>query len=214
MNDNEFNINSLLTKKLFFEMNSERTKKRMAQMQRIKNTINENDSPKEDKSTFNSTQSPTNEDYNLNHQSNRKNQNNNKNSKIENYNNVFNNNVDNNNIDNLINPFINNDEINENKEDVEINISDLDCNIDDLNEYENSYNKNLIKNSKNDYGKTFYSLNSKSFIHLNNNLVAKAATKNDKNTNSYLMALCPELIINKNKEKNVNNYYVDDVIKE
>ena len=214
MNDNEFNINSLLTKKLFFEMNSERTKKRMAQMQRIKNTINENDSPKEDKSTFNSTQSPTNEDYNLNHQSNRKNQNNNKNSKIENYNNVFNNNVDNNNIDNLINPFINNDEINENKEDVEINISDLDCNIDDLNEYENSYNKNLIKNSKNDYGKTFYSLNSKSFIHLNNNLIAKAATKNDKNTNSYLMALCPELIINKNKEKNVDNYYVDDVIKE
>ena len=83
MNDNEFNINSLLTKKLFFEMNSERTKKRMAQMQRIKNTINENDSPKEDKSTFNSTQSPTNEDYNLNHQSNRKNQNNNKNRKIE-----------------------------------------------------------------------------------------------------------------------------------
>ena len=28
------------------------------------------------------------------------------------------------------------------------------------------------------------------------------------------MALCPELIINKNKEKNVDNYYVDDVIKE
>ncbi len=241
MNDNEFNINSLLTKKLFFEMNSERTKKRMAQMKRIKNTINENDTPKEDKSTFNSTQSPTNEDYNLNHQSNRKNQNNNKNNEIDNLNNVFNNNNNinvnnnnniynnindnnnndnnndnNNNNDNLFNPFINNDEINENNDNVEINISDLDLNINDLNENENENlnNKNLINNSKNEYAKIFCSSNSKSFIHLNNNLIAKAATKNEKNTNSYLLALCPELIINKNKEKNLDNYYVDDVIKE
>ena len=218
MNDNEYNINSLITKKLFFEMNSERTKKRMAQMKRIKNTINENDTPKEDKSTFNSTQSPTNEEYTLNHQSNRKNQNNNKNIEIDNFNNIFNNsnnNVNNNNNnDNLFNPFINNDEINENKEDVEINISDLDCNINDLNENESLNNNNLNNNSNNEYAKIFYSSNSKSFIHLNNNLIAKAATKNEKNTNSYLLALCPELILNKNKEKNLDNYYVDDIIKE
>ena len=214
MNDEEFSINSLLSKKLIFDMNSERTKKRMAQMQRIKNNINENDTPKEDKSTFNSTQCPNEDNNIISLQLNKKlrldkNKFNDFDFLNNNSNNISNN--SNSNVHSLLNPFLNSEDLTENESsNIEINVSDLDC---EIHEYENNSYKNLSDISSREFAKNYLSSNSKSFIHLNNNLIAKAATKNEKNTNSYLLALCPELMT-KNKEKNLDNYYVDDVIKE
>ena len=195
-------------------MNSERTKKRMAQMQRIKNNINENDTPKEDKSTFNSTQCPNEDNNIISLQLNKKlrldkNKFNDFDFLNNNSNNISNN--SNSNVHSLLNPFLNSEDLTENESsNIEINVSDLDC---EIHEYENNSYKNLSDISSREFAKNYLSSNSKSFIHLNNNLIAKAATKNEKNTNSYLLALCPELKT-KNKEKNLDNYYVDDVIKE
>ena len=205
------NTNMILSKKLIFDMNSERTKKRMEQMKRIKKNLNENDTPKDEKSTFNSTQNP-NEDLNKNnyHKRNRK-----INLEKKRIHEILNNSNNTNKSANIIIPFKNSVELNEFSDDIEINISDLDCNINDINQNDiNDHIKCYSNPSSSEYAKNFCSSNSKSFILLNNNLIAKAATEKEKNTNSYLLALYPELMSSKNKEKNFDNYYVDDVIKE
>ena len=48
----ELNINQAISKKVIFDMNSERAKKRLAQMQKRKEYLNETDSIKNDKSTI------------------------------------------------------------------------------------------------------------------------------------------------------------------
>jgi hypothetical protein len=62
VNENEedytLNINSAISKKVIFEMNSERAKKRMLQMKKRKEMLNETDSLKYEKSTFSSTVTP------------------------------------------------------------------------------------------------------------------------------------------------------------
>ena len=205
------NTNMILSKKLIFDMNSERTKKRMEQMKRIKKNLNENDTPKDEKSTFNSTQNP-NEDLNKNnyHKRNRK-----INLEKKRIHEILNNSNNTNKSSNIIIPFKNSVELNEFSDDIEINVSDLDCNIDNLNQNDiNDHMKCYSNPSSSEYAKNFCSSNAKSFILLNNNLIAKAATEKEKNTNSYLLALYPDLMSSKNKEKNFDNYYVDDVIKE
>ena len=52
INELEMNINQAISKKVIFDMNSERAKKRLAQMQKRKEYLNETDSIKNDKSTF------------------------------------------------------------------------------------------------------------------------------------------------------------------
>ena len=212
MFDEEYNnVNILLSKKLIFDMNSERTKKRMEQMKRIKQNLNENDTQKDEKSTFNSTQNP-NEDLNKNNYQKRNKKINLEKKRIHE---ILNNSNNTNKSSNIIIPFKNSVELNEFSDDIEINVSDLDCNIDNLNQNNiNDHMKCYSNPSSSEYAKNFCSSNAKSFILLNNNLIAKAATEKEKNTNSYLLALYPELMSSKNKEKNFDNYYVDDVIKE
>ena len=99
---------------------------------------------------------------------------------------------------------------NNNENEVEVNISNLDCEIDG----ENNNNEIEINYSSNEFAKNFLNSNSKSFISFNNNLVFKAAVQKEKNTPSYIFALCPELLNNKNKEIISENYAVKDTIKE
>ena len=103
--------------------------------------------------------------------------------------------------------------LNENNENVELNISNLDNSVEIHEEAENINNSN-ISDIKQIISK--YHAKSKSFIQLNNNLVARAAIDNSKNTQSYMMALYPELFHNNNNNNriSVNNYKVEDIIKE
>ncbi len=207
--DYSVNINPAFSKKVIFDMNSERAKKRMAQMQKRKEYLNETDSLKYEKSTFSSTATPHQVEESTPTQ-------------FSNMNNIQNNELNyfNQNEQIILNPFsIDENEKSENdNSDVEVNVSDLDCNI----EIDNN-NNNEIENlkaftdiSSKEYAKNFCHSSSKSFVHLNNNLVARAAAQNEKNTPSYLLALCPEIL-----RKNVNNkdiisenYAVDDAINE
>lgn len=222
-------------------MNSNRTLKRLEQMQRRKDSLFETDSLKLNKNLFESENNITkqiflsiknlsgnildkhfystsdNHNYNLlsfdklndneiKEEESEKN-NDDKISELDfdiNYDNV------NNGINNKI---INNEEIE--NDDVEVNISDLDCEIDCEN---NNNEETEIDTSSNEYAKNFLCSNSKSFIPFNNNLIARAAAQKEKNTPSYIFALCPELF---NKDKNLNNkdiisenYAVKDAIKE
>ena len=207
-NDKYLNIQTLISNKLIFDKNSDRKKRRIEQIQKRKKYLNETDSLKAEKSTFNSTQTPTKiEDFNYNFQSYIK----------KNYEESNNNNI--NDVNNIIevnqfsiNPFLENTEKeNENliNEDKEINISDIDCNINEENN-DNNNNKGIINPSSKEYAKNFCSSNLKSFIQLNNNLIAH--NKNKKNTPSYLLALCPDSL--KNNKKSSSNYMVNETIKE
>jgi hypothetical protein len=202
VNENEedytLNINSAISKKVIFEMNSERAKKRMLQMKKRKEMLNETDSLKYEKSTFSSTVTPLqNEDSqnkNINYQNNEII---NKNEKI------------------ILNPFLENEKSENENSEIEVNISDLECNI-EIEKNEEKKNNNIIDISSSEYAKNYCHSYCKSFIHLNNNLVAKAALQKEKNTPSYILALCPEILrknIN-NKEIICENYAVDDAINE
>ena len=202
VNENEedytLNINSAISKKVIFEMNSERAKKRMLQMKKRKEMLNETDSLKYEKSTFSSTVTPLqNEDSqnkNINYQNNEII---NRNEKI------------------ILNPFLENEKSENENSEIEVNISDLECNI-EIEKNEDKKNNNIIDISSSEYAKNYCHSYCKSFIHLNNNLVAKAALQKEKNTPSYILALCPEILrknIN-NKEIICENYAVDDAINE
>ena len=209
-------------------MNSNRTLKRLEQMQRRKDSLFETDSLKLNKNLFESENNiskqiflsiknlsgnildkhfySTSDNHKIKEEESEKN-NDDKISELDfdiNYDNV------NNGINNKI---INNEEIE--NDDVEVNISDLDCEIDCEN---NNNEETEIDTSSNEYAKHFLCSNSKSFIPFNNNLIARAAAQKEKNTPSYIFALCPELF---NKDKNLNNkdiisenYAVKDAIKE
>ena len=147
------NTNMILSKKLIFDMNSERTKKRMEQMKRIKHNLNENDTQKDEKSTFNSTQNP-NEDLNKNNYQKRNKKINLEKKRIHE---ILNNSNNTNKSSNIIIPFKNSVELNEFSDDIEINVSDLDCNINDLNQNDlNDHIKCYSNPSSSKYAKNFY----------------------------------------------------------
>ena len=257
MLDNEIKFNSIFSKKTVYDMNSDRVKKRMAQMQKRRACLADTISPDNSKKKLNNvplnnddiSQKPNkeiekkinlNEDLLLspstltNSNSNYTNNNldNNKNSKIET--NIFYP------IDTPTTGIIESKE----DDDIEVNISDLndisleynddnndkDNNLENIlnsqindnnnnNNNENVNNKNKITDmNSNEFAIQFLSSNNKSFIHFNNNLVARAAAQNDKNTPSYILALCPELMYKSSNEKNKEiiqeNYAVKDIIKE
>ena len=209
-NDKYLNIQTLISNKLIFDKNSDRKKRRIEQIQKRKKYLNETDSLKAEKSTFNSTQTPTKlEDFNFTFQSFiKKNyeQDTNNSNHISDANNIIEVNQF------SINTLLENNEneyVNLMNEDKEINISDIDCNINELNNDDNN-NKIIIDTSSKEYAKNFCSSNLKSFIQLNNNLIAH--NKNKKNTPSYLLALCPDSL--KNNKKSSSNYMVNETIKE
>ena len=118
---------------------------------------------------------------------------------------------------------INNDEENKeiNNEDdsnVELNISNLEIDINEINEETNNINEDeltLSKPTSNEFAKKYLSSKSKSFIKFNNNLTARAAANNLKNSKSYMLALCPELIGGIDKKNLIKeNYAATDVISE
>ena len=198
------NINKVLSKKVIFDMNSERAKKRMAQMQKRKEYLNETDSIKIEKSTFSTNNSPNQIEETTPTQ-------------LSNFNNNKSNEIINNNQNDQIflNPFSFEEKSENENSDVEVNISDLDCKVDETIKEDEDL-KIITNTSSSEYAKSFCHSSSKSFIHLNNNLVARAAAQNDKNTPSYILALCPEILkksIN-NKEIISENYAVDNAINE
>ena len=136
---------------------------------------------------------------------------------IDNDNSLIINETDENNIN------INNDEENKeinNEEDsnVELNISNLEIDINEINEETNNLNEDeltLSKPTSNEFAKKYLSSKSKSFIKFNNNLTARAAANNLKNSMSYMLALCPELIGGIDKKNLIKeNYAATDVISE
>ena len=199
------NIQNLLSTKLIFDKNTDRKKRRIEQIQKRQKYLNETDSLKAEKSTFNSTQTPTKlDELNFTLQSFLK-----KNQELNNNFNIENNCINNNILSlNLFYEKENEEEICEEKE---LNISDINCNIYDLNNEESIKFNNIINDiSSSEYAKNFCSSKLKSFIQLNNNLIAKNKIK--KNSPSYLLALFPEML--KNKKISSSNYTVNEIIKE
>ena len=89
----------------------------------------------------------------------------------------------------------------EDDENVKLNISNLDIDLDQMNE--NIDEKNIQKNYKN------------SFIQFNNNLSLKLAAEKSNNTPSYMLALCPKLMLTKNKKDLIKeSYAVNEPISE
>ena len=67
----------------------------------------------------------------------------------------------------------------------------------------------------NEFAKKYLSSKSKSFIKFNNNLTARVAANNSKNSPSYMLALCPELLDGFDKKNIIkDNYAVTDAISE
>ena len=111
-----------------------------------------------------------------------------------------------------------NKDINKEDSNIEINISNLDIDINDINEEENTQNEEEITMSgpnSNEFAKKYLSSKSKSFIKFNNNLTARVAADSLKNSLSYMLALCPELIGGVDKKNLIKeNYAATDVISE
>ena len=101
---------------------------------------------------------------------------------------------------------------------VELNISNLEIDINEINEESNTQNEDDLtisgQNSK-EFAKKYLSSKSKSFIKFSNNLTARVAANNSKNSMSYMLALCPELIGGVDKKNLIKeNYAVTDAISE
>ena len=110
-------------------------------------------------------------------------------------------------------------EINEDdSNNVELNISNLEIDINEINEESNTQNEEDFTSSgqnSNEFAKKYLSSKSKSFIKFNNNLTARVAANNSKNSMSYILALCPELIGEMDKKNLIKeNYAVTDAISE
>ena len=109
-------------------------------------------------------------------------------------------------------------EINEEDSNVELNISNLEIDINEINEESNTQNEEDFTASaqnSNEFAKKYLSSKSKSFIKFNNNLTARVAANNSKNSMSYMLALCPELIGEVDKKNLIKeNYAVTDAISE
>lgn len=195
----QFNIE--FDKKVLFDMNTERNRKRMSQMQKRKAVLNETDSPP----LVNTAQTTP--------------------PIVEELTTPFNQGAILQEI-NYINSNTHNikEEKENNNYDIELNVSNLDCSVEIHDDNDNKENisgnsKQINPNSSINFIKQGLGSSSKSFIHLNNNLIAKAAANNEKCTSSYMLALCPELFSNTSKiyygsQGNRTNYDVDDIIKE
>ena len=91
----------------------------------------------------------------------------------------------------------------ENEENMELNISNLEI---DLNQIDQDLEEK--NNTKQNYKKS-------SFIQFNNNLSLKLAKEKLNNTPSYILALCPKLLLTKNKKDLIKeNYAVNEPISE
>ena len=108
---------------------------------------------------------------------------------------------------------------NNEEENVELNISNLEIDINEINN-DNNYIQNedqlVISGShSNEFAKKYLSSKSKSFIKFSNNLTARVAARNLKNSPSYILALCPELLERFDKKNIIrDNYAVTDAISE
>ena len=111
-----------------------------------------------------------------------------------------------------------NKEINNEDSNVELNISNLEIDINDINEESNAQNEDDLtfqEQNSNEFAKKYLSSKNKSFIKFNNNLTARVAANNSKNSMSYMLALCPELIGGIDKKDLIKeNYAATDVISE
>ena len=107
-------------------------------------------------------------------------------------------NEDNNKNENNNNIYDNNN--NNEEENVELNISNLEIDINQINN-DSNYIQNedelaMSGENSNEFAKKYLTSKSKSFIKFNNNLTARVAAHNLKNSPSYMLALCPELLEN------------------
>lgn len=166
--------NIINSHKTVYELSSVRAKKRMNQMQKRKQYLNEVESPKFDTPKTTSPEQLTASSPDT----------------VANTKEVH-----------ATNPFTGRLD-----EDAEVNVSNLDCSVEIHEDEENTGLGDCLKNSSINFGST----QKKSFIPLNNNLIAKASFQRNhsQSTPSYILALCPEMCYGK------NNYEVDDVIKE
>ena len=110
-------------------------------------------------------------------------------------------------------------EINEDdSNNVELNISNLEIDIDEINSESNIQNEDDLVTSgqnSNEFAKKYLSSKSKSFIKFSNNLTARVAANNSKNSMSYMLALCPDLLGRVDKKNLIKeNYAVTDAISE
>ena len=101
---------------------------------------------------------------------------------------------------------------------VELNISNLEIDIDEINSESNIQNEDDLVTSgqnSNEFAKKYLSSKSKSFIKFSNNLTARVAANNTKNSMSYMLALCPDLLGGVDKKNLIKeNYAVTDAISE
>ena len=136
---------------------------------------------------------------------------------IENDNSVIINDNDQDNFENQNNEE-DNKAINNEDSNVELNISNLEIDINDINEESNAQNEDDLtfqEQNSNEFAKKYLSSKNKSFIKFNNNLTARVAANNSKNSMSYMLALCPELIGGIDKKDLIKeNYAATDVISE
>ena len=105
------------------------------------------------------------------------------------------------------------------EENVELNISNLEIDINQINNDDNcGQNEDetaMSGSNSNEFAKKYLSSKSKSFIKFNNNLKGRVAAQSSKNSPSYILALCPELLENPDKKNAIkNNYAVTDAISE
>ena len=112
-----------------------------------------------------------------------------------------------------------NKEIDNEDSNIEINISNLEIDVNDINEEDSAQNQDELTLSgpnSNEFAKKYLSSKSKSFIKFNNNLTARVAADSSKNSLSYMLALCPELMRGGIDKKNLikENYAATDVISE
>jgi hypothetical protein len=149
-----------------------------------------------------------------------------------NFTNIVNDNNDNNNDENeknnsvIINEdnqnnnqTLENNDNNEEDENVELNISNLEIDINQINN-DSNYAQNedelvMSGSNSNEFAKKYLSSKSKSFIKFSNNLTARVAAHSLKNSPSYILALCPELLDGNDKKNLIkDNYEVTDAISE
>lgn len=115
----------------------------------------------------------------------------------------------------------NNNNIDNKEENVELNISNLDIDLiqdnTDNNDGDGENEEEILieKVTSNEFAKKYLSSKSKSFIQFNNNLASRVAANSLRNSPSYMMALCPELLEGINRKRLIkDNYAVADAISE
>ena len=129
-----------------------------------------------------------------------------------NFSNIINNNDNNDIIDNGSKDenIENNNSIIINETDEEKKDLNLEIDIDEINSESNIQNEDDLVTSgqnSNEFAKKYLSSKSKSFIKLSNNLTARVAANNSKNSMSYMLALCPDLLGGVDKKNLIKENY-------